>query len=72
MINTTTIRNEIEALRANGTTDILVSINSQGEAVWGEATALSRQDMEREIRNAYGEDGDTSDMITAEEFERRY
>lgn len=69
MTDHSTVRSEIEALRAQGETDILVSVDAQGEARWGDAAALSREDMER----AMTEIGfSTEGMLTAEQFEARF
>lgn len=69
MTNINTARTEIEALRAAGETDILVSIDTNGEARWGEVSALSRADMELTMAEiGFSTDG----MMTADEFDARF
>ena len=73
MTANTTIHSEIAALRAEGVTDILVSVsnpNAFGQH-WGEETALSAEDMEQAMTDI-GDGFSTAGMMSAEEYEAAY
>ena len=70
-----TIRNDIATLRTAGVTDILVSVNANGQAIWGEPMALERATMAAAIAELATDspehDWNIDDMLTADEFETR-
>lgn len=66
----TTVRTEIATIRSsNPDADILVSISENGEAKWGEASALEHDKM-TEAMTSIG--FSTTGMLTAEQFEARF
>lgn len=73
-MNTNTINRvtaEINQLVESGIelSDILVSVNQNGEAIWGEATALESDEMESAMENC---GMSTEGMIRANEFINNY
>lgn len=64
-----TIRSEIAELRAAGVTEILVSVDENGDPRWGEATALPAEEMAEAMVAA---DMSTEGMLTAAQFESRF
>lgn len=78
MTKHTQVLAEIEALRAQGETDIVVSMSTLnhpdggGQEMWGELCALPREVMDREMAAAYGDpewNAEDAGMMTAEQFE---
>jgi hypothetical protein len=68
----TNIHTEIADLRANGITDILVSVPTRGvDTTWGAECALSREDMEQAMTDI-GDGFSTQGMMDAEEFKAAY
>lgn len=59
------VKSEIIALQAGGCDDILVSISENGEAMWGEVCALSREEM-TEAMEVCGYDFD--EMISGDRY----
>lgn len=58
------VKQEIIALRAAGHDDILVSIDCNGEAGWGEVCALPREGMEEAMRMCGAPEFTTEGMIS--------
>lgn len=62
------IAREIQSIEVSGNPEaIVVSIDQNGEARWGEAMAMTESDMESALESA-GMNSDISDMMTAEDF----
>lgn len=70
MFNAQEIIKEIEAC-TNAPEYVLVSITENGEACWGEVAAMNDDDMIAMTVDVWGQD-ETDEMITGEQFLRRY
>lgn len=62
------VKQEIIALQAAGCDDILVSIDSNGEAGWGEVCALARGEMEEAMRMCGAPEFTTDEMISGDRY----